>query len=166
MKLNLGCGADYREGYVNADREPGNVDLIVDLDSPPYPFEDDSVNEVLLQHVLEHVIDVRSVLDELWRISPADGRLVALVPHFTHFQALTHPEHRHAFHYNSLAMFTPAAGEPYTDRLWTIEKAELHFGSRLLQSFFNRHQHTYTTTFLAYVFPAYEIEFHLRPLKP
>jgi len=123
------------------------------------------VSEVLLQHVLEHVINVRVVLDELWRITSSEGRVVASVPHFTYFQALTHPEHRHAFHYNSLAMFTPATGEPYTECLWQVEKAELHFKNRLLQALFNRHRHIYTTTILAYLFPAYEIEFVLRPLK-
>ena len=94
-----------------------------------------------------------------------EGKLFVYVPHFSHFQALTHPEHRHAFHYNSLAMFTPESREPYTNRLWRIEKRYLHFGTRLLEHIFNRHKYLYTTTILAYLFPAYEIEFILQPLK-
>jgi predicted SAM-dependent methyltransferase len=164
-RLNLGCGSDYREGYVNVDRVTGKADVIVELDSPPYPFADNSMDEVLLCHVLEHVHDVRAVLDEIWRLMRPQGQLLIHVPHFSHFQALTHPEHRHAFHYNSLAMFTPEGREHYTDRQWRIELAQLHFRWRLLERLFNRHKHLYTTTFLAYLFPAYEIEFVLRPVK-
>ncbi len=121
--------------------------------------------EIVARHVIEHVESVRSVMDELWRILASEGRLFVYVPHFTHFQALTHPEHRHAFHYNSMAMFTAAAGEPYTTRLWTVISAHLHFHSRLLERVFNRHKYVYTSTILAYLFPAFEIEFVMQPVK-
>jgi len=123
------------------------------------------MREVLLRHVLEHLDDIRSVLDDLWRILEPDDRAVIHVPHFTHFQALTHPEHRHAFHYNSLAMFTPEAREPYTNRLWHVKHTRLRFRSRFLEGVFNRYKYTYTTAILAYLFPAHEIEFVLHPLK-
>lgn len=165
IKLNLGCGFDYGEGYINADRVPGRADLVFDLNITPYPFPDNLADEILLRHVLEHVWDVRAVVDELWRISKPGGTLTILVPHFSHFQAITHPEHYHAFHYNSLAMFTPESRESYTNRLWEIEKTNLHFHSSLLEWFFNGHKYIYTSTVLAYLFPAYEIEFVLHPLK-
>jgi ubiquinone/menaquinone biosynthesis C-methylase UbiE len=123
------------------------------------------MREALLRHVLEHVDDIRRVLDEIWRVLKPDGKAIIYVPHFSHFQALTHPEHRYAFHYNSLAMFTPESGEPCTNHLWGVEGVHLRFGSRLLEHIFNRHKYIYTSTILAYIFPAYEIEFILRPLK-
>ena len=67
IKLNLGCGSDYRRGYINADRVRGRVDVVLDLNVLPYPFSDNTVDEILLRHVLEHVDDLRKVMDELWR---------------------------------------------------------------------------------------------------
>ena len=166
-KLNLGCGSDYRQDFINVDRIPGKVDVLCDLNFIPYPFSADSISTIEMRHVMEHMHQIRPVMDELWRILMPGGKLVICVPHFTHFQALTHPEHYHAFHYNSFSMFTPQAGEPYTYRLWQIEKSDLHFdkGPRFLHKLFNRHKHFYTTTILAYLLPAFEIEFWLCPVK-
>ncbi len=164
-RLNLGCGSDYREDYINADRVPGRVDVVLDLDRPPYPFPDNSITEVLMKHVLEHLEDIRAVMDELWRILRPQGVARIYVPHFSHFQALTHPEHRHAFHYNSMAMFTPSSREPYTRYLWHIERSHLRFRWKPLEYIFNRHKYIYSATILAYLFPAYEIEFVMRPIK-
>ncbi|MFN3704675.1 MAG: class I SAM-dependent methyltransferase [Thermoflexales bacterium] len=165
MRLNLGCGNDYRQGYINVDRVPGVADIVHDLDEFPYPWPDHSVDEILMRHVLEHLQDIRKVMDELWRLLKPGGRLTIYVPHFSNFHALTHPEHRHAFHYNSFQIFTAQSGERYTDRLWNIEEVELGFGNLILRRFFNRHKYIYTTTILAYLFPAYEIKFFMTPLK-
>lgn len=165
MKLNLGCGSDYVKGYVNVDRVPGIADVVHDLNEFPYPWPDNAADEILMRHVLEHIEDIRKVMDELWRILKPGGRLIIYVPHFSHFQALTHPEHRHAFHYNSLQMFTPQSDERYTDYLWNIQEVRLCFKNAILGWLFNRHKYIYTTTILAYLFPAYEIRFVMTPLK-
>ena len=47
-KLNLGCGEDYKEGYVNVDFHGHvNIDVQHDLNSIPYPFADNSFDHVL-----------------------------------------------------------------------------------------------------------------------
>lgn len=73
MKLNLGCGNNYLKGYINVDRVPGIADLVYDLDEFPYPWPDNSVDEILMRHVLEHLQDIRKVMDELWRILKPGG---------------------------------------------------------------------------------------------
>lgn len=88
-----------------------------------------------MRHVLEHVKDIHKV-DELWRILKPGGRLIIYVPHFSHFQALTHPEHCHAFHHSSFQMFTPQSGERYTDHLWNIQDVRLRFKNAVLGWFF------------------------------
>ena len=56
MKLNLGCGTNKLEGFVNVDVEPASEpDMVVDLDILPWPFEDSSAEEIQLNHVLEHL---------------------------------------------------------------------------------------------------------------
>lgn len=56
IKLNLGCGLDLREGYLNVDvREIQGVNLCFDLEANELPFEDGVVAEILLKDSLEHI---------------------------------------------------------------------------------------------------------------
>ena len=47
LRLNLGCGMKRIDGYLNVDRF-GEPDLRHDLEVVPWPWPDDSVNEILL----------------------------------------------------------------------------------------------------------------------
>lgn len=87
-KLNLGCGEDYKEGWVNADI--GNTfkkDVEVDLHKLPLPFEDNTFDYIFTAHVLEH-LDYNKIggtlvplIIELHRILKPNGRLEIRVPH-------------------------------------------------------------------------------------
>jgi predicted SAM-dependent methyltransferase len=54
VKLNLGCGSQMLAGFCNVDKF-GDPDLTWDLETLPWPWADNSVEEVLLSHVLEHL---------------------------------------------------------------------------------------------------------------
>lgn len=87
MKLNLGCGQNRLEGYVNIDKYPTfQPDLLWDLEQTPYPFEAGSVTEIAATHVLEHLGQVPDiflgVIKELHRILAPGGIMVVKVPHF------------------------------------------------------------------------------------
>ncbi|WP_425989049.1 class I SAM-dependent methyltransferase [Brevundimonas sp. TWP2-3-2] len=101
-KLNLGCGFDKREGFVNADSFPEcDPDVMMDIESFPWPFEDNAFDYILMKHVLEHVgatFDVfTKVMQELYRITAKDGIVEIHVPHFRHDTFWSDPTHVRAF---------------------------------------------------------------------
>lgn len=76
MKLNLGCGKDYKEGYVNidfadfsSDLTPIKVDLNIDM-RKGLPFDNNSVEEVIFYECLEHFnrFDGLEILKEIYRV--------------------------------------------------------------------------------------------------
>lgn len=89
MKLNLGSGNDEKQGYLNYDRE---VDLNKKL-----KFKDNSIEEVLLYHVLEHLNDPEFTIEELDRILKKDGVLKVKLPINT--VCFEHKRYRHGFGY-------------------------------------------------------------------
>ena len=47
MKLNLGCGKDYIDDWVNVDfYDDSKCDEVHDLEEFPWPWDDDSVSEI------------------------------------------------------------------------------------------------------------------------
>jgi len=75
LKLNLGCGHDHRNGYVNVDVDPMvNPDLVWDLNKLPYPFDSGTCEHIILMHVYEH-LTVHSIdlLKELYRLLEPNG---------------------------------------------------------------------------------------------
>ena len=85
MRLNLGCGFDRREGLVNIDSWGGcNPDLLLDLESIPWPFPDNSVTEIVARHVVEHLaadFDSFSCLwKEIYRVCSDGCELQSLYP--------------------------------------------------------------------------------------
>ncbi len=105
--LNLGCGRKRVEGAVNLDVTPlTNPDVLHDLDRRPWPFADDSFDEVLAYDVIEHLEDVVAALEEVHRVA-RDGAVVRVsVPHFSSGNAFGDPTHRRFFGYHTLDCFT------------------------------------------------------------
>jgi len=68
-KLNFGCGKDIRKDYINMDIvKIDGVDVIHNFNKFPYPFKDNTFEEVYCKHVLESVKELVNVMEELHRI--------------------------------------------------------------------------------------------------
>jgi len=83
IKLNLGSHNKRVEGYKNVDIQPlENVDIVHDLTDFPYPFKQNSVDEILSQEFLEHISFriVFKVLREWHRILKPGGKVFVQVP--------------------------------------------------------------------------------------
>ena len=98
VKLNLGCGSKKLQGYINIDKyDTYKPDIIHDLEKFPYPFEDNSINEILLSHVLEHIgqnPDIfNSIIKEFYRICVHGAKIDIRVPHPRHDDFIADPTH-------------------------------------------------------------------------
>lgn len=83
LKLNLGCGGDYIEGFVNVDQYADHkVDARYDVAKIPY--DDNTVDEIRAFHVIEHFhfLDGQKVLKEWCRVLKPGGRLHLETPDF------------------------------------------------------------------------------------
>lgn len=110
MKLNLGCGFNREDGYVNVDKEAiCRPDVQCDLEVFPWPWADNSVDEVVANHSFEHLGATTDgwlgIIKELWRVT-RDGALTKIaVPHPLHENFLHDPTHVRIITPIGLAMF-------------------------------------------------------------
>lgn len=106
-RLNLGCGNDIKEGYVNLDfvKQKG-VDVVHDLSKFPWPFRDNEFDEVYTSHFLEHVKDFERTLLEIKRICKNNARVIVRVPHFSCGVTYRDPTHRTFFSYFTFDYYT------------------------------------------------------------
>lgn len=117
-KLNLGCGFDKREGFVNADSfTECDPDVLMDIETTPWPFEDGAFEYILMKHVLEHVgatfDGFKAVMRELYRITAPDGVIEIHVPHFRHDTYWSDPTHVRAFTPLTFQMMSKAQNDKW-----------------------------------------------------
>jgi methyltransferase family protein len=111
LKLNLGSGQDPMPGYVNVDKF-GTPDVKWDLEVFPWPWEDSSVDAVLMSHVLEHLGQTNEVffgiIKELYRVCRHGAQIHILVPHPRHDDFLSDPTHVRSFMPESFTFYSKA----------------------------------------------------------
>jgi hypothetical protein len=110
MKLNLGSGNDYREGWVNVDSGNCRADVKHDLETFPWPFEANTVDAVLMQHVLEHISKENFIplLRELHRICRVGAIIDISSPHAGSDNFWTDPTHKLPLTVRTFDFFDPS----------------------------------------------------------
>jgi hypothetical protein len=121
MRLNLGCGNRKLEGWVNVDREAAcKPDRVADLEKLPWPWPDDSAEEVMLSHVLEHLgADPKvylGIVKELYRVCRDGAKITIVVPHHRHDHFLDDPTHVRAVTVGGLDMLSQASCKDWIAR--------------------------------------------------
>jgi hypothetical protein len=120
-RLNLGCGYRKLDGYFNVDHDAAcSPDLVCDLESTPWAIESDSVDEILLSHVLEHLgreprVYLR-IIQELYRVCRHDARVHIVVPHPRHDDFLVDPTHVRPILPEQFLMFSKAKNRDWIAR--------------------------------------------------
>lgn len=131
VKLDLGGGQSPKEGFTNVDIFEG-ADVVHDLFTFPYPFEDGSADEIHSSHFIEHIpmeyVEhngkrkdmLFAFVDECYRMLKPGGKLYLIFPCATSIRAFQDPTHRR---------FIPATTAYYFNKGWRqINKLD-HYGA-------------------------------------
>jgi predicted SAM-dependent methyltransferase len=176
MKINFGCGSKLKTGFLGVDilQLPG-VDIVHNLDNFPYPFDDNSVDEIWMDQVLEHLNDPLKTVEELYRISKNDAIITIGVPYFRSFYAYIDPTHKNFFSMNWFNYFDPThifcQKYQYSKAAFQISKIEINredinksIFSKILIYYAKKKPTSYELR-LSHLFPLNSLTFHLKVIK-
>lgn len=104
VKIDIACGQAKREGFKGVDIvDVEGVDIVHDLTQYPWPFEDNSVDEVYCSHYIEHIPhDVKNgdnrdgliqFMNELYRILKPGSKATIIAPYYSSMRAFGDPTH-------------------------------------------------------------------------
>ena len=107
-KLNIGAGYKRIDGFINIDSDPNcKPDHILNIETDNLPFENNSVEEVICHHILEHLGDgFFHFIQELYRVCSDQAVIDVRVPHPRHDIFLIDPTHKRPIYPDTLAMFS------------------------------------------------------------
>ena len=167
--LDVGCGSAKTPGAVGLDVSPDtDADIVHDLDAFPYPVEDASFDQILLQDVIEHVSEPIRVFEELHRIARPGARIQLRTPHFSSVLAYGDPTHRHYFSTIAIRSLAEPRFAHYTDSRFRVVDVTLDlwlpFRALGLGVLANRFPEPYEK-YLAFRFPAMNIRAEFEVLK-
>ncbi len=167
--LDVGCGSAKTPGAVGLDISADtDADIVHNLDEFPYPIDDNSFDQILLQDVIEHVAEPYRVFEELHRIARPGARIQLRTPHFSSVLAYGDPTHRHYFSTIAIRALAEPRFAHYTQiRFNTVHVTlDLWAPFRLLgiAALANRYQDTYEKYF-AFRYPTMNIRAEFEVLK-
>ena len=174
MKLNIGCGNDYLLGYINCDWTPKvKIDKLADLEKP-LKFKDNSVSEVIANHVLEHIKNFVPLMQELYRVCENGAILKIKTPFYSSWGQYNDPTHVRFFTPFTFDYFKKGnySHEVNCDKdMFEIKKVKINFGvgksnkfNFLINPIVNFNHKIYCR-FFAWIFPCSEIYYELEVKK-
>lgn len=100
--LNLGCGEYVLQGSDNVDNINYGKNIVWDLNNYPYSFaRENQYKHIKADHLIEHLFDTYSFLNELVRISKDGARIYLITPHVNSWSAFSHIQHYRYFHHSA-----------------------------------------------------------------
>jgi len=85
LKLNIGCGINKLEGFINIDCDPEMKPDLVHKLPTKLPYENESCELIVMYHTIEHISKKEhgAILMEFWRLLSPEGLLIITFPEFT-----------------------------------------------------------------------------------
>jgi predicted SAM-dependent methyltransferase len=98
IKLNIGCGKDYKKSYINIDSDPNYyADLYIDFSINSYiPFKDSSADEIYCKNIFEHIPNPLNFLLEIKRVIKDNGRIIIITSNASYL--IYHFPRKKAYH--------------------------------------------------------------------
>ncbi|MCH7850055.1 MAG: methyltransferase domain-containing protein [Nanoarchaeota archaeon] len=170
-KLHLGCGLDKRKGYINCDLSSKvNPDKIVDLEKK-LPFKNNSIDEILANHVLEHVVNFIPLMHEIRRICKKGALIKIKVPFYSAWGQFNDPTHVRFFSPKTFDYFkkgTYSHEVGLEEDMFDIKHVKINFAigrakklNWIMNPIINFHKDFYCR-FFAWTVPSSEIEYILK----
>jgi len=158
-RLDIGCGNNKSPGstYLDFDKD-ANPDILHDLNKFPYPVKDNSFDEIIAKHIIEHLDHPQKFIEELYRILKPGGTIFIETPHFTSYVAYSEPQHRLFYSYFLLVNLVRPVPLKMIKQEITFYKTYRMFGIQFLA---NKWPRTYER-FWAYIFPAENLKILLK----
>jgi len=109
-RLNLGAGNDIRSDCVNHDIAslPG-IDVVADINLYPWPWDNDSFDEIVANDLLEHLDNFLLAMEEIYRILKPGGLVKLSVPYWNSCSRYIDPTHKIGFHEDTFKFFDPSS---------------------------------------------------------
>jgi len=172
-KLNIGSGKKELIGFISCDASKDvNPDVVVDLEER-LPFKDNTFDEVIGNHILEHIHNFIPLMKELHRICINKAILKFSVPFYLSvgaFTDVTHCRFFTPFTFNDL-ISKEFAYEFGTEGMFKINKVKLIYGTGFakkinwfMNPLINLSHRVYCKLF-AGILPASDIEYELEITK-
>ncbi len=175
--LDIGCGFSKQPGAIGIDiLEGSDADVLADLAHNPLPFQDDSFDAIYCNDVMEHLPDVIGTMEEIYRIGKAGADVFIVSPSMSSAHYHNDPTHLRAFTSRSFDYFVEG------EKLFKYGYSKARFKkisvvydkeSRKERRFYDRWMARLATSKpllyehrLAFIFPLWDISFHLRVDKP
>lgn len=91
--IDLGCGPNKLKGALGFDKRkmPG-VNVICDVERS-LPIKGDSVDVVHMSHIIEHVQDLVSFMEDVYRVCRSGAEVRVVAPYYTSRGAFRDPTH-------------------------------------------------------------------------
>lgn len=97
IKLDLGCGKNRQKDFLGVDKiKLDTVDIVHDLEIFPWPFEDNSIDEIYCSHYIEHTNNLIKFVDEMFRVIKKDSKATLIAPYYASMRAWQDPTHKRA----------------------------------------------------------------------
>lgn len=104
LRLDIGCGQNKKPGFHGVDQfaMPG-VDTVFSIGFEPWPFADNSVDEVHSSHFIEHLSNLNDkwerthFFNEMWRVMKAGAKATLIFPHWASNRYYGDPTHKEPF---------------------------------------------------------------------
>ena len=165
--LDIGCGNNKHSNAVGLDKFPHNdVDVVWDLEKTPLPFGDEQFDKVIAFHILEHITNLKPLMEDILRILKSNGILHIKVPFFASELAFTNPFHKRFFTYSTFECFTNKnMTELESMSGFKIIERKLRFLTKkkylkLIEKIINKHANLYQR-FFSRILPCDELEIKL-----